>query len=56
MRLNSKIRRLRIDLPNSSGDFTVPDLEQIETSSEIIGSFDLEQLRLETLLFQTQCH
>ena len=29
------------------------DLEQIETSQEILGSFDVEQIHLETLLFQT---
>lgn len=29
------------------------DLEQIETSQEILGSFDIEHIHLETLLFQT---
>ena len=29
------------------------DLEQIETSQEILGSFDVERIHLETLLFQT---
>ncbi|MCP4698577.1 MAG: ATP-binding protein [Gammaproteobacteria bacterium] len=33
--------------------YALPDLERIETSEELLGSFDVEQLTLETLLFQT---
>ena len=33
--------------------YFIPDLEALEVSEEIIGSFDIDKIRVETLLFQT---
>jgi len=33
--------------------YYIPDLENLEVSEEIIGSFDIDRIRVETLLFQT---
>jgi len=33
--------------------YFIPDLENIEVSEEVIGSFDINKIKLETLLFQT---
>jgi len=37
----------------TENNYFVPDLENVEASEEIAGSFDIENLDIETLLFQT---